>query len=95
MGVVKGSFIARESLFKNHKYVVALNTTSEKYQAYVVMNKGDDICRVLITPEIKHFIDADGNEIISFKSDDVRCNNFTYYENALMDIIAQLVAKIN
>ena len=59
------------------------------------MNKGDDICRVLITPEIKHFIDADGNEIISFKSDNVRCNNFTYYENALMNIVAQLTAKIN
>jgi len=49
----------------------------------------------LITPEIKHFIDADGNELIGFKSDDVRCNNFTYYENALMDIVIQLTAKIN
>lgn len=29
------------------------------------------------------------------KTDDVRCNNFTYYENALMDIVTQLTAKIN
>lgn len=95
MGVVKGSFIARESLFKNHKYVVALNTTSEKYQAYVVLNPDDDINQVSLTSEMSYFIDDWSYEIITFKSDNVRCNNFRYYENALMDIVTQLTAKIN
>ena len=64
MGVVKGSFIARESLFKNHKYVVALNTTSEKYQAYVVLNPDDDINQVSLTSEMSYFIDDWSYEII-------------------------------
>lgn len=95
MGIVKGSFIARESLFKNHKYVVALNTTSEKYQAYVVLNPEDDINQVSMTPEMSYFIDDWSYGIISFKSDDAKCNNSTYYENKCQDIIAQLTAKIN
>ena len=95
MGVVKGSFIARESLFKNHKYVVALNTLSEKYQAYVVLNPEDDINQVSMTPEMSYFIDDWSYGIISFKSDDARCNNSTYYENKCQDIITQLTAKIN
>ena len=82
-------------MFKNHRIVITFNNITNEYLGYVVMNKGDDICRVLITPEIKHFVDTDGNEIISFKTDDVRCNNFTYFENALMDIVTQLTAKIN
>ena len=95
MGVVKGSFIACESLFKNHKYVVALNTTSEKYQAYVVLNPEDDINQVSMTPEMSYFIDGWSYGIISFKTDDARCNNSTYYENKCQDIITQLTAKIN
>ena len=95
MKIVKGKLSVKEIMFKNHRIVITFNNITNEYLGYVVMNKGDDICRVLITPEIKHFVDADGNEIISFKSDDVRCNNFTYYENALMDIVTQLTAKIN
>lgn len=87
MGVVKGSFIARESLFKNHKYVVALNTLSEKYQAYVVLNPEDDINQVSMTSEMSYFIDDWSYGIISFKSE--------YYENKCQDIITQLTAKIN
>ena len=95
MGVVKGSFIARESLFKNHKYVVALNTASEKYQAYVVLNPEDDINQVSMTSEMSYYADDWTYRIISFKFDDARCNNSTYYENKCQDIIAQLTAKIN
>lgn len=95
MKIVKGKLSVKEIMFKNHRIVITFNNITNEYLGYVVMNKGDDICRVLITQEMKHFIDADGNEIISFKTDDVRCNNFTYYENALMDIVTQLTAKIN
>ena len=95
MKIIKGKLSVKEIRFKNHRLVITFNYITNEYLGYVVMNNGDDICRVLITPEIKHFIDADGNEIIGFKTDDVRCNNVTYYENALMDIVTQLTAKIN
>lgn len=95
MKIVKGKLSVKEIFFKNHRLVITYNNITEEYLGYVVMNKGDGINQVSMTPEIKHFIDADGNEIIGFKSDNVRCNNFTYYENALMDIVTQLTAKIN
>lgn len=95
MKIVKGKLSVKEIIFKNHRLVITYNNITEEYLGYVVMNKGDDINQVSITSEIKHFIDADGNEIIGFKSDNVRCNNFTYYENALMDIVTQLTSKIN
>lgn len=95
MKIVKGKLSVKEIMFKNHRIVITYNNITEEYLGYVVMNKGDDICRVLISSETKHFIDADGNKIISFKTDDARCNNSTYYENKCQDIIAQLTAKIN
>lgn len=95
MKIVKGKLSVKEIIFKNHRLVITYNNITEEYLGYVVMNKGDDICRVLISSEIKHFIDADGNEILGFKSDDARCNNSTYYENKCQDIITQLTAKIN
>ena len=95
MKIVKGKLSVKEIIFKNHRLVITYNNITEEYLGYVVMNKGDGINQVSMTPETKHFIDADGNEIIGFKSDNVRCNNFTYYENALMDIVTQLTSKIN
>ena len=95
MKIVKGKLSVKEIIFKNHRLVITYNNITNEYLGYVVMNKGDDICHVLMSPETKHFIDVDGNEILGFKSDDVRCNNFTYYENALMNIVTQLTAKIN
>ena len=95
MKIIKGKLSVKEIFFKNHRLIITYNNITEEYLGSVVMNKGDDICRVLISPETKHFIDDDGNDIVGFKSNDVRCNNFTYYENALMDIVTQVTAKIN
>lgn len=90
----KGIVKIKESIFKNHKIVIAFNNNTEEYFGYVVMNN-DDIHKIKATEEINHFIDEFNTEIIGFKSKDIRCNNFTYYENACMDIVAQLTMLIN
>lgn len=95
MKIVKGKLSVKEIIFKNHRLVITYNNITNEYLGYVVMNKGDDTRLVSMTPEMNHFIDAWGNEIISFKSDDVRCNNYAYYENMCQNIVSQLTAKIN
>lgn len=94
MKIIKGDLKIQGSIFKNHLISVALNMSTDEFYSFVVLNSGDDIRLVNMTPEMNHFIDAWGNEIISFKTDDIRYNNLTYYENALMDIVTQLTAKI-
>ena len=91
----KGIMKIKESIFKNHKIVIAFNNNTEEYFGYVVMNNDDDIHKIKATEETNHFIDEFNTEIIGFKSKDIRCNNFTYYENACMDIVAQLTMPIN
>ena len=54
MKIVKGKLSVKEIMFKNHRIVITFNNITNEYLGYVVMNKGDDICRVLITPEIKN-----------------------------------------
>ena len=95
MKIVKGKLSVKEIIFKNHRLVITYNNITEEYLGYVVLNTEDDINQVSMTPEMSYFIDADGNEILGFKSDDARCNNSTYYENKCQDIITQLTAKIN
>lgn len=86
----KGIMKIKESIFKNHKIVIAFNNNTEEYFGYVVMNN-DDIHKIKATEETNHFIDEFNTEIIGFKSKDIRCNNFTY----CMDIVAQLTMPIN
>lgn len=95
MGKVKGAFAINGSIFKNHKIVVAFNTLSEKYQAYVILNSEDDVNKVTMSPEMSYFIDDDGYGIISFKSDDNRYNNYAFYENKCQDIVTQLCTRVN
>lgn len=95
MKIIKGDLKIHGSIFKNHLISVALNMSTDEFYSFVVLNSEDDIRLVSMTPEMSHFIDAWGNEIISFKSDDVRCNNHAYYENICQNIVSQLTAKIN
>ena len=95
MKIVKGKLSVKEIMFKNHRIVITFNNITNEYLGYVVMNKGDDINQVSMTPEMSYFIDNWSYGIISFKTDDTRCNNSTYYENKCQDIITQLTAKIN
>ena len=95
MKIVKGDLKIQGSIFKNHLISVALNMSTDEFYSFVVLNPEDDIRLVSMSPEMSYFIDAWGNGIISFKSDDVRCNNYAYYENMCQNIVSQLMTKIN
>lgn len=95
MGVVKGKLSVKEIIFKNHRLVITYNNITDEYLGYVVLNPDDNINQVSMTSEMSYYTDDWIYGAISFKTDDVRCNNFTYYENVLMDIVTQLTAKIN
>jgi len=91
-------FLLNISIYPNEKLKILIQDDKilpTNFTINVVLNSEDDINQVSMTPEMNYFIDDWSYGIISFKTDDARCNNSIYYENKCQDIITQLTAKIN